>query len=53
MTIVVNKKLTNKEKERLLKKVVSKPKLFDAKKFSGKLKWNGDPLLLQKEWRNE
>jgi hypothetical protein len=48
MTVEINKKTTGKEKDKLLKNVAGKEKIFDAKKFLGKLKWKGDPLALQK-----
>jgi len=53
MTVQINKETTKKEKEKLLKNAAGKEKIFDAKKFLGKLKWKGDPLALQKEWRDE
>ena len=53
MTVEINKKTSQKEKGKLLRNVAKKQKLFNAKKFLGKLEWKGDPLALQKEWRNE
>lgn len=53
MTVEINKKTSKKEKDKLLKNAVKKQKLFNPKKFSGKLEWDGDPLTLQQQWRNE
>ncbi len=53
MTVEINKKTSKKEKEKLFKNAAKKQKLFNAKRFSGKLEWKGDPLTLQQEWRNE
>lgn len=53
MTVEINKKTSKKDKEKLLQNAAKKQKLFNAKKFLGKLEWKGNPLTLQQEWRNE
>ncbi|MCY7421336.1 MAG: hypothetical protein LH478_06280 [Chitinophagaceae bacterium] len=53
MTIVITKDMTRKEIDILLKKLKPKQKLFNAKKYFGKFKWIGDPLEIQREWRDE
>lgn len=53
MKVEVKKKLNKKEVDILLKKIKSTPKLFDAKKYFGKAKVKGDPLLIQLEMRDE
>jgi hypothetical protein len=47
--------LKPEKKQPKKKRSSAKPaiKIFDAKKFSGKLKIKGDPLALQLQWRNE
>jgi hypothetical protein len=53
MTVTVNKKLTRKEREMILKKLKSEPKRFDGKKYFGKVKIKGDPLEMQRQMRDE
>jgi hypothetical protein len=53
MTVTINKNTTKGQRKKLLKKISPKPKTLDIDKFSGKLEWKGDPLSLQKEWRDE
>ena len=53
MTIGITKGLTRKEIDILLKKLKPKKKLLNAKKYFGKFNWIGDPLELQRQWRNE
>jgi len=53
MTVEVDKKLTKQERDQILKKMQSKPKLFDAKKYFGKLKIQGNPLEIQRQMRDE
>jgi len=53
MTVVVKKKLTKKEKEKLLNSKKDRIKPINVAKYKGKFNWEGDPLKLQKEWRNE
>lgn len=53
MTITVKKKLTKKEKEDILNSAPERVKPIDVAKYKGKFKWKGDPLKLQKSWRNE
>jgi hypothetical protein len=53
MTVVVDKKLTKKEVDALLKKMKPKHMVLDAKKFAGKLKIKGDPLEIQRQMRDE
>lgn len=48
-TVILRKSI--RSKKRLPAKTALK--IFDAKKFSGKLKIKEDPLALQKQWRNE
>jgi hypothetical protein len=51
--VVVDKKPTKKEREEILEKMKSKPKLFDAKKYFGKIKIKGHPLEIQRQMRDE
>ena len=53
MTVVVDKKLTKKERDKILNKMQSESKLFDAKKYFGKVKIQGDPLEIQRQMRDE
>ena len=53
MTVEINKKTSKKDKEKLLQSAAKKQKLFNAKKFLGKLEWKGNPLTIQQQWRNE
>ena len=55
MSDSANRKLqkTKKDFETTIKKKQAEPKLLNAKKHAGKLKWEGDPLKLQREWRDE
>lgn len=52
MIIVINKNTSKKEIKEKLKKLKS-TKVFDAKKFAGKIKWGEDALVFQKRLRNE
>ncbi len=49
------KKILSRTKKEQKVKIIKLPsvKLMDAKKFAGKLQWKGDPLKLQREWRDE
>ena len=52
MVLIIEKKHNNQEINELLSEI--KPvKIFDAKKFAGKIQWNEDPLTYQKRIRNE
>ncbi len=53
MKVEIKKKLNKKEVGTLLRKIKKTPKLFDAKKYFGKAKVKGDPLLIQQEMRDE
>ncbi len=53
MTVIVKKKLTKKEKEKLFSLTKGRIKPLNVAKYKGKFKWKGDALKLQKEWRNE
>ena len=53
MTVLVTKKLKKKVLEEVFEKVKKKPKLFDAKKYFGKMKIPGDPLAIQRALRVE
>jgi hypothetical protein len=53
MKVIIDKKLTKEEREKLLKKVQPKMKVLDAKKYFGKIKVQGDPLKIQQEMRDE
>ncbi len=50
--------LTTKKKEKnnpvgRIASLSDKVKPIDLSQFAGKLTWKGDPLKLQKKWRNE
>ena len=52
MLAVIEKKTGKKKINELIKQF--KPvKIFDAKKFAGKINWNEDPVKYQKRIRNE
>ena len=52
MVVVIEKKYGRKEIDRLLNEI--KPvKIFDARKFAGKIQWDEDPVAYQKRMRNE
>jgi hypothetical protein len=52
MVVVVEKKYSRKKVDQLINDL--KPvKLFDPKKFAGKINWEEDPLVYQKRIRNE
>ena len=52
MVVVIEKKHDKRKINRLLNEI--KPtKIFDAKKFAGKIQWNEDPVAYQKRLRNE
>ena len=53
MKVIVKKKLTKKEREEILGSTPERIKPIDVSKYKGKFKWKGDPLKIQKEWRNE
>jgi hypothetical protein len=53
MTVTVKKKLTKKEKEKIFNSAQARVKPIDVSRYKGKFKWEGDPLKLQKEWRDE
>lgn len=53
MTVEVKKKLDKKNSEQILSSLPGRIKPIDLKKYAGKLQWKGDPLKLQKEWRDE
>ncbi len=53
MIVEIKKPITKaklKKAEQLLKK---KSKGFDPEKYAGKIKWEGDPVSIQREMRNE
>lgn len=52
MVIVIPKNITRKELQQKMKQIKSS-KLFDAKKFAGKIKWGEDALKFQKRMRDE
>lgn len=52
MVTIIKKGTTKKNLTRLLQKIKSK-KGFDAYKFCGAIKLGKDPLVIQKEMRNE
>jgi hypothetical protein len=52
MVVTIEKEYDKKKINELMKQF--KPsKVFDAKKFAGKIKWDEDPLAYQKRIRNE
>ena len=52
MVVVIEKKYDKQKIDKLLNEI--KPvKIFDAKKFAGKIQWNEDPVTYQKRLRNE
>ncbi|MDR2653351.1 MAG: hypothetical protein LBC68_13780 [Prevotellaceae bacterium] len=52
MIVVIEKKYDKKKINQLIKEL--KPsKIFDPKKFAGKIQWGEDPLSFQKRIRNE
>jgi hypothetical protein len=53
MTVEIKKKVDNKKSEQILASFPAKIKPIDLSKYAGKLQWKGDPLKLQKEWRDE
>ena len=53
MTVTIKKKLDVKKSEKVLQSLPNNIKPIDLSKYAGKLKWKGDPLKLQKEWRDE
>ena len=53
MTIVVKRKLTKKEKEKIINSATQRVKPIDVSKYKGKFKWDGNPLKMQKKWRDE
>jgi len=53
MTVEVKKKIDKKKAERILLSFPEKIKPIDLSKYAGKLQWKGDPLKLQKQWRDE
>jgi hypothetical protein len=53
MTVVAKKNSTVKEKKKLLIEAAKKMKPFDASAFKSKFEWKGDPLKMQRKWRDE
>ncbi len=53
MNVLIDKNLSKKEVDEILKKIDSAGKPFDAKKYFGKSKIEGDPLQIQQEMRDE
>jgi len=53
MVLIVDKKKYNKSKIDKQIKELKPAKVFDAKKFAGKILWEEDPLVYQKRLRNE
>lgn len=57
MTVVIKKGDSKEHMDELLKKVAAKQstpaKKFEASKFSGTVKFEGDPLEIQKKMRDE
>jgi len=52
MVVVLEKRYDKKKIDKLIEDL--KPvKVFDAKKFAGKIKWEEDPSEFQKQIRNE
>ena len=52
MVVVIEKKYTKQKINKILSEI--KPvKIFDAKKFAGKIQWEEDPLTYQKRIRDE
>ncbi len=52
MVIVIRQNTTKKEIQQKIKSLKSS-KLFDAKKFAGRINWGEDALKFQKEMRDE
>ena len=52
MIIELEKKYNPREMDKMLRKMKSK-KLFDSRRFAGKILWGEDPLVYQKRVRNE
>ncbi len=52
MVIVISKNISKKELNQKIKQIKSS-KLFDAKKFAGKINWGEDALKFQKRIRDE
>ena len=53
MKVEVKKKVGKKESQQILSTFPDKIKPIDLSKYAGKLQWEGDPLKLQKGWRDE
>ncbi len=53
MTVIAKKNSTVKEKKTLLLETAKKIKPLDVSKYSGTVKWKGNPVKLQRKWRNE
>ena len=53
MKVEVKKKVGKKESQQILSTFPAKIKPIDLSKYAGKLQWEGDPLKLQKGWRDE
>ncbi len=53
MVVIVEKKKYNKSKIDKQIKEFKPAKVFDAKKFAGKILWKEDPLAYQKRIRHE
>ncbi|MPM60802.1 hypothetical protein SDC9_107656 [bioreactor metagenome] len=52
MIIELEKKYNSREIDKILRKMKSK-KIFDSRRFAGKILGNEDPLVYQKRVRNE
>jgi len=52
MVVVIEKKYDKQKIDKLLGEIKT-TKIFDAKKFAGKIQWNEDPVAYQKRIRNE
>jgi hypothetical protein len=53
MGVTVKKRLTKEEKDKILNAGPERIKPIKVSKYKGKFKWKGDPLKIQKEWRDE
>jgi hypothetical protein len=53
MTVVIDKNTPEKRMKKLLAKSTAGKKGIDISKFSGKLKWKGSVLKIQRSMRNE
>ncbi|MBI1767459.1 MAG: hypothetical protein HY015_04045 [Bacteroidetes bacterium] len=53
MTIIIDKNMSKEEFKSLLNKSKSKKKGVSVKTFTGKLRWKGDALKVQRSQRDE